>query len=78
MPKLSSFPRPVMQEAPSSALSLTHRPRRNRKADWSRRLVRENSLTVDDLIWPLFLNEGDVVKVDTRTGDYLGRVAVVG
>ena len=24
---------------------------------------------------PLFLNEGDVVKVDTRTGDYLGRVA---
>ena len=24
---------------------------------------------------PLFLNEGDVVKVDTRTGQYLGRVA---
>jgi elongation factor P len=24
---------------------------------------------------PLFLNEGDVVKVDTRTGDYLGRVS---
>ena len=24
---------------------------------------------------PLFLNEGDVVKVDTRTGEYLGRVA---
>jgi elongation factor P len=24
---------------------------------------------------PLFLNEGDVVKVDTRTGGYLGRVA---
>jgi elongation factor P len=24
---------------------------------------------------PLFLNEGDLVKVDTRTGDYLGRVA---
>jgi len=27
---------------------------------------------------PLFLNEGDVVKVDTRTGDYLGRVSVAG
>jgi elongation factor P len=27
---------------------------------------------------PLFLNEGDVVKVDTRTGAYLGRVAVAG
>jgi elongation factor P len=25
---------------------------------------------------PLFLNEGDVVKVDTRSGEYLGRVAV--
>jgi elongation factor P len=24
---------------------------------------------------PLFLSEGDVVKVDTRTGEYLGRVA---
>ena len=27
--------------------------RRNRKADWARRLVRESTLTVDDLIWPL-------------------------
>jgi len=27
---------------------------------------------------PLFLNEGDVVKVDTRSGDYLGRVAASG
>jgi len=27
---------------------------------------------------PLFLNEGDIVKVDTRTGEYLSRVAVSG
>ncbi len=27
---------------------------------------------------PLFLNEGDVVKIDTRTGEYLGRVATAG
>jgi elongation factor P len=27
---------------------------------------------------PLFLNEGDIVKVDTRSGDYLGRVATSG
>jgi elongation factor P len=27
---------------------------------------------------PLFLNEGDVVKVDTRTSAYLGRVASAG
>jgi porphobilinogen synthase len=36
-------------------LDLARRMRRNRKSDWSRRLVRENTLTVDDLIWPLFL-----------------------
>jgi porphobilinogen synthase len=35
------------------------RLRRMRKADWSRRLVRENRLTADDLIWPIFLVEGD-------------------
>ena len=34
------------------------RPRRLRSSDWSRRLVRENTPTVDDLIWPLFVIEG--------------------
>ena len=43
------------------SLGLTHRPRRNRKADWSRRLVRENVLTVNDLIWPIFVVEGENV-----------------
>src|SRR5690606_14762097 len=32
--------------------------RRNRKADWTRRLVQENRLTVDDLIWPVFVVPG--------------------
>ncbi|WP_051460060.1 porphobilinogen synthase [Methylopila sp. 73B] len=41
------------------SLDLAKRPRRNRRADWSRRLVRENVLTVDDLIWPIFLIEGE-------------------
>ena len=34
------------------------RMRRNRKADWSRRLVQESRLTVDDLIWPIFVVPG--------------------
>jgi len=38
------------------------RMRRNRKADWSRRLVSENRLCVDDLIWPLFIVEGEGVR----------------
>ncbi|MBD9371766.1 porphobilinogen synthase [Rhizobium sp. ARZ01] len=34
------------------------RMRRNRKADWTRRMVRENCLTVDDLLWPVFVVPG--------------------
>jgi porphobilinogen synthase len=35
------------------------RLRRMRKAEWTRRLVRENRLTVDDLIWPVFAIDGE-------------------
>lgn len=45
-------------KAESPRLDLTIRPRRNRKAGWSRRLVAENVLTVDDLVWPIFLTDG--------------------
>jgi porphobilinogen synthase len=34
------------------------RPRRLRRTDFSRRLVRENQLTVDDLIYPVFVLDG--------------------
>ena len=34
------------------------RPRRVRRDDFSRRLVRENRLSVDDLIYPVFVTEG--------------------
>ena len=34
------------------------RLRRNRKTDWSRRLIRENELSVNDLILPIFLTDG--------------------
>ncbi|HCN70547.1 MAG TPA: porphobilinogen synthase, partial [Pusillimonas sp.] len=39
-----------------------HRPRRNRRDDFTRRLVRENILTVDDLIYPVFVMEGEGVR----------------
>jgi porphobilinogen synthase len=55
---------PLGALAPAKAefrLDLAIRLRRNRKADWTRRLLRENVLTVDDLIWPLFVAD------DTRT-----------
>ena len=34
------------------------RLRRTRKADWSRRLVRETRLSRDDLIWTIVLSDG--------------------
>src|ERR1700688_174069 len=60
------FGRPIeMRDAPrretalpAPSLDLAVRPRRNRKAEWARRLVRENVLTTDDLIWPLFVVDG--------------------
>jgi porphobilinogen synthase len=55
---------------PAARLDLTTRPRRNRKSDWTRRLVAENVLTTDDLIWPLFLLDGTNkrVPVDSMPG----------
>lgn len=35
------------------------RLRRMRKANWSRRLVQESRLSVDDLIWPVFIVDGE-------------------
>jgi porphobilinogen synthase len=39
------------------------RMRRNRKTDWSRRLVAEHSLSANDLIWPIFVIDGDERRV---------------
>ncbi len=46
------------------------RMRRNRRHAWSRRLVRENRLSADDLIWPVFVREGsdDATDVPTMPG----------
>ena len=48
------------------------RLRRNRKTDWSRRLVSENSLLSNDLIWPIFLTDGKNQKnqIPTMPGVY--------
>jgi porphobilinogen synthase len=40
-------------------LDLALRMRRNRRSEWARRMVREHKLTTDDLIWPLFVMDGD-------------------
>jgi porphobilinogen synthase len=57
--RIAPFPSPRAEAAAAEKLALTHRPRRNRKSEWARRLVRENVLTTDDLIWPIFVIDGD-------------------
>lgn len=48
-----------MPEIDMSGILGGKRMRRNRRSDWSRRLVRETTLTVDDLIWPIFVIDGE-------------------
>ena len=55
----------------------TTRLRRNRRTDWSRRLVREHTLTADDLIWPCFVHGGDAPQ-DIRSMPGVQRLTVDG
>ena len=57
------------REASDTALSiLPIRMRRNRRAEWARRMVREHVLTTDDLIWPLFVTDGNNTPVPSMPG----------
>jgi len=67
---------PRQQATASPALDLTARPRRNRKAEWARRLVRENVLTTDDLIWPLFVVEGHNKRASVASMPGVDRLTV--
>jgi len=59
------------------------RMRRNRRFEWNRRLIRENQLSTDDLIWPVFLCEGKGVSeplgtmpgVERHSVDMIGKQA---
>src|SRR5450432_4092323 len=61
---------------PALRLDLAHRPRRNRKAEWARRLVSENVLTTNDLIWPLFLVEGENARIPVAAMPGVDRLGV--
>src|ERR1700716_2147624 len=78
------FGRPIeMRDGPrretglaAPALDLVVRPRRNRKAEWARRLVRENVLTTDDLIWPLFVVDGHNTRTPVASMPGVDRLTV--
>lgn len=59
------------------------RMRRNRRFEWNRRLMRENRVSTDDLIWPIFLCEGKGISeplgtmpgVERHSVDMVGKQA---
>jgi porphobilinogen synthase len=63
-------------EAASAPLDLATRPRRNRRSEWARRMVREHVLTADDLIWPLFLVDGQRARVPVDSMPGIERLSV--
>jgi len=67
---------PVESRTRVVPLDLTVRPRRNRRAEWARRMVRENVLTADDLIWPLFLVDGTRTRVPIDSMPGIERLSV--
>ena len=55
---------------------LTHRPRRMRKHEFNRSLIRENSLTTDDLIYPLFIVEGKSKRESIKSMPGIERLSI--
>ncbi|RKP43308.1 porphobilinogen synthase [Trinickia fusca] len=53
-----------------------HRPRRMRRDDFSRRLMRENVLTTNDLIYPVFIVEGTNMRQPVASMPGVERVSV--
>jgi porphobilinogen synthase len=54
----------MSSENPIANNTITQRPRRLRRTETLRRMVRETNLTVDDLIYPMFVMEGEEQKVE--------------
>src|SRR5665213_793231 len=54
----------------------TTRLRRNRREDWSRRLVAEHKLSVDDLIWPVFVQEGKNARTPVASMPGVDRLSI--
>jgi porphobilinogen synthase len=62
--------------ADGGRLDLPTRLRRNRRSDWARRMVQENALTTDDLIWPLFVMDGQNARTPIASMPGVERLSV--
>lgn len=56
-----------MSSTENYELFLTQRPRRLRRTDALRRMVQETTLSVNDLIYPMFVMEGENEKVEVAS-----------
>ncbi len=68
--------RGVGSAQPSAGQYPAVRMRRNRKSAWSRALVSETSLSSSDLIWPLFVVEGQGVEDEVPSMPGVFRLSV--
>ncbi len=65
-----------MNDSPTNPAYPATRMRRPRMEAWSRRLVAESSVTVDDLIWPVFVQEGDNLQTAVSSMPGVDRLTV--
>jgi porphobilinogen synthase len=70
------FERIGVEAGTCKQLELAIRPRRNRRSEWVRRMVREHVLTVDDLIWPLFLIDGERKRIPVPSMPGVERISI--
>jgi porphobilinogen synthase len=71
----------ALKTSPTQAITATELPsrtrlRRNRVNGWTRRLVSENAVTVNDLIWPVFAIEGTNTREDIKSMPGVARFSI--
>lgn len=58
------------------SMNLIKRNRRNRSDNWVRRLVKENNVTVEDLIWPVFVIDGSSTEEAVQSMPAVARMSI--
>ena len=57
-------------------MTITNRPRRMRQNDFSRKLMRENNLSVSHLIYPVFVIDGNNIRQDISSMPGIQRLSI--
>jgi porphobilinogen synthase len=75
--KASPAASPFGPEAPRAQAGYPRtRMRRNRSDEWARRLVRETHLDASDLLWPIFVQDGDVAETPIPSMPGVARLSI--